>query len=612
MKIAIITVTKGGRETGARIREALRGHEVILYGKKEHIAEGDEELRHPIGKFAGELVKSFEAIVFVTATGVAVRAVAKHLKGKDVDPRVVVMDERAKHVISLLAGHYGANELAREIASRLGAEAVITTSTEVQGKLSVEAIAEKLDLVIEDYREVKAVNAAIANGVAVDVFSEVELSLELPEGLSLKPWTGLRKSRNPRIVITNKLLDVEGPKAILRPKNLILGLGARRGVDKEGLLEAVREGLKARKLSIKSVKALATIEARAKEKGFIEASKALGVPLVGISRAAIREVEGEYHSSDFVRQKIGVGAVCEPCAVLAGRKPSLIVGKTKFKGITLAVAEEMGLGTSQHSGPLMRKACWRSAEKGKIYLVGIGPGDREYITPKAVEALEEAEVIVSYKGYLTFIREYISGKEVFARGMGREVERAKIALKKAGEGRRVAVVSSGDPGIYAMASVVLECARETGVKPDIEVVPGITAASAASARLGAPRGHDFAVVSLSDLLTPWGVIAKRLEEAAKGDYCIVLYNPRSRSRKEHLRRAVEILKKYRSPSAPAGIVRNAMRQGEEVIITTLGELLKYEVDMHSTIIVGSSESFVYNQWMVTPRGYRGKYLGEMK
>lgn len=593
MRIAIITVTTGGRETGARVKEALREHDVALYGKKEYIAEGDEELRLPIGKFVGELVKSFEALVFVTATGVAVRAVAKHLKGKEVDPRVVVVDERVKHVISLLSGHHGANALTREIASRIGAEAVITTSTEVQGKLSVEGIARKLGLVIDDYRDVKAVNAAIANGNAVDVFSEVELNLELPD-LSSKPWSALRESRNPKVVITNKFIEVEGPSVLLRPKNLILGIGARSGVGKERLLEAVRDGLKASKLSIKSVKALATIEARAREKGFIEAAEALGVPLVGISRDAIREVEGEYRSSDYVKEKIGVGAVCEPCAALAGDNASVIVGKTKFKGITLAVAEERGL------------------KKGKIYLVGIGPGGREHIIPKAVKALEEAEVIVSYKGYIPYISEYITGKEVIARGMGGEVERAKIALKKAGEERIVAVVSSGDPGVYAMASVVLECAREEGVKPSIEVVPGITAASAASALLGAPLGHDFAVVSLSDLLTPWEVIEKRLEEAAKGDFCIVLYNPRSRGRREHLRRAVEILKKHRRSSTPAGIVRHAMRQGEEVIVTTLGELLRHEVDMHSTIIVGNSESFVHNSWIVTPRGYRGKYFEEMK
>jgi cobalt-precorrin 5A hydrolase/precorrin-3B C17-methyltransferase len=581
MRIAVISVTKGGRETGARIREALREHEVVLYAKKEYAAKGDRELRLPLGEFMGKLVKGFEALVFVTAIGVAVRAVAKHLKGKHVDPGILVVDEAAKHVISVLSGHRGANELARVIASRLGAEAVITTSTEVQGKLCVEELAGRLGLVI-DSGDLKALNAAIANGKTIDVFSEIKLN-PLPEGFSLKPWRSLRKSRNPKVIVTNKLMEAGKRSVVLRPKNLILGLGARRGASRKMLLEAVEKKLKALGFSVKSIKAIATIEERAKERGFIAAAEALGVPLVGVSKGDIKRVEGGYASSEFVKARVGVGAVCEPCAVLAGENAVLIAGKTRSKGVTLAVAEE---------------------KRGKIFIVGIGPGSREHITPRAVKALREADVVVSYEGYLSYIRELIEGKEVVSRGMGREVERAKIALEKAMEGRRVAVVSSGDPGVYAMASVVLECAREAGVRPEVEVIPGVTAASAAAALLGAPLGHDFAVVSLSDLLTPWGVIEKRLEAAAKGDFCIVLYNPRSRGRQEQLKRAVEILKRHRKASTPVGIVRNAMRAGEEVIITTLGELLNHEVDMRSIVIVGNSESFVYGQWMITPRGYR--------
>lgn len=608
MRIAVITLTRGGRRTGARIQAALKEHEVTLYGKKEHIAAGDEELALPIGKFVGELWEKFEAIVFVTASGIAVRAMAGHLKGKGIDPAVVVVDENAEHSISLLSGHHGANTLAREIALRIGGEAVITTSTEVQGKVSVEALAESLGLAVEDYREVKAVNAAIANGKAVEVYSEIELDAK--RELNIKPWSALDKSRVPKIVITNKLIDTEG--VLLRPRNLVLGLGARNGIDKGRLLEAVLQGLKAKGLSVKSVKAIATIDVRAREEGFMGAASALGVPLISISKEGIREVEGGYRSSSYVKKRMGVGAVCEPCAVLAGNNARLIVGKTRFKGITLAVAEEEGLGTSRHSGPLLRKACRRSAEKGKIYLVGLGPGGRGHLTQRAVTAVNAADVVVSYTGYLPYISELVTGKEVISGGMGSEVERAKAALKKADEGWRVAVVSSGDPGIYAMASVVLECAREMKVKPSIEVVPGITAASAAAALLGAPLGHDFAVVSLSDLLTPWEVIEKRLEAAAKGDYCIVLYNPQSRGRKGHLRKAVGIIKKYRRPSTPAGVVRNAMRRGENVVVTTLGEMPSHDVDMHSIVIIGNSESFLYHQWIVTPRGYRGKYFEEMK
>ena len=185
------------------------------------------------------------------------------------------------------------------------------------------------------------------------------------------------------------------------------------------------------------------------------------------------------------------------------------------------------------------------------------------------------------------------------------MERAKIALEAASQGRRVAVVSSGDPGVYAMASVVLEFASKAGLRPEVEVVPGITAATAAAARLGAPIGHDFAVISLSDLLTPWEVIENRLRAAARGDFCIVLYNPRSRGRRRHLRRAVEILKESMKPDTPVGVVKNAMREGERVAVTTLEKLQCEEVDMFSTVIIGNSESFIYHPWIVTPRGYMG-------
>tara|TARA_B100000315_G_scaffold260834_1_gene326053 strand:+ start:6108 stop:7913 length:1806 start_codon:yes stop_codon:yes gene_type:complete len=601
MKIAIISVTKGGIATGYQIQNALSEHDVTIFGKKEYISKEDVELIFPLGKFVGKLFKNFESLIFVTATGVALRSVAKHLKGKEVDPTVVVVDEMAKHVISLLSGHHGANELARDIASRIGADAVITTSTEVQGKVPVETLAKKLNLVIEDYRYLKEVNAAIANDNKVDLFSEIDFNLNLPD-LNLKPWAALEESKNPKIVITNKLIKLDGPTVYLRPKNLILGIGARKNLNKDRLLEAIKKGLIIGKFSINSIKALATVDFRAKEKGFKDLVKSLNVPLIDISISAIREVEDNYKSSAYVKEKIGVGAVCEPCAVLAGNMASLVLNKTKLQGITLAVAEE-----NENIGDVNTM----KSKKGKIYIVGLGPGGKDHLTPKAVQALDQSDVIVTYKGYLPFIPD-ITGKEVFAKGMGGEVKRSKIALDKANEGSIVSVVSSGDPGVYAMASVVLECAKETNVNPDIEIVPGITAANSAAALLGAPIGHDFAVLSLSDLLTPWEVIVERLENAAKADFCIVLYNPRSRGRRTHLDRAVEILKKYRSSTTPTGIIRDAMREEESVIITTLGELLEHEVDMHSTVIIGNSESFIYNSWIVTPRGYKGKYFKDMK
>jgi cobalt-precorrin 5A hydrolase/precorrin-3B C17-methyltransferase len=585
MRIAVLTLTRGGRETGARIKAVLGEHQVELYAKKEHLQPGDRELRLPLRGFVGELIETFDALVFVTAMGVAVRTLSEHLRGKLSDPRVVVVDETGEHAVSLLSGHRGANELARDIAGGLGGTPVITTSTDVQGKTCVEYLANQLGLALEQEGDLKEINAAIANGGVVEVYTEIDLGRHLPEGFILRPWGEIDNSTKPKVVITSRLVRANGPAVFMRPRNLILGVGARRGTGKEDLLRAIGKVLETERLSIKSVKALATIEARAEEKGFVETADTLGVPLVAISPEEIRKVEENYPSSGFVRERIGVGAVCEPCAVLAGNNASLIVGKTKLKGITVAVAEE--------------------ERQGRIFIVGLGPGSEEHLTPRAKEVLRKADMVVGYKGYLEYVQGYLEGKEVISRGMGGEVERAKIALEAAGRGKNVAVVSSGDPGIYAMASVVLECASKAGVRPDVEVVPGITAASAAAARLGAPLGHDFAAISLSDLLTPWEVIEDRLRAAARGDFCIVLYNPRSRGRQGHLNRAIEILREYLRPDTPVGVVKNAMRRGERVLVTTLEKLPCEEVDMLSTVIIGNSESFTYHPWIITPRGYRG-------
>jgi precorrin-3B C17-methyltransferase len=240
---------------------------------------------------------------------------------------------------------------------------------------------------------------------------------------------------------------------------------------------------------------------------------------------------------------------------------------------------------------------------GKIFLVGIGPGKREHMSLRAIDAIKEADVIVGYRTYLGLVKDLIKEKEVIPRGMKQEVERAKLAVEKALEGKKVAVISSGDPGVYAMASAVFEYLKERNVSLDVEVIPGITAASAASALLGSPLGHDSAAISLSDLLTPWEVIENRLEEAAKGDFVIVLYNPKSKGRKKQIEKAAEILKKFRKPETPVGIVRNAMREGGSVKITSLEEMLDHEIDMLTTVIVGNSKTFVFNGRMVTPRGY---------
>lgn len=267
--------------------------------------------------------------------------------------------------------------------------------------------------------------------------------------------------------------------------------------------------------------------------------------------------------------------------------------------------------------------------------MSLGPGYRSYMVPEAFDALVAAEVVLGYKTYLGLIEELLEGKEVLSSGMRKEVDRCALAIDRALAGRRVALVSSGDAGIYGMAGLVFDICRERALRvaaptrgrlstedetaasvdgmnasaPDlfVEVIPGVAAFNAAASILGAPLMHDFAVVSLSDHLTPWDLIEKRLQAAASADFVMAIYNPRSKTRPDLLEKAQKVLLRGKAPETPVAILRKAMRDGQWKCLTTLGEIPFEEVDMQSILIVGNSNTYVWNGWMVTPRGYLDKY-----
>jgi precorrin-3B C17-methyltransferase len=222
------------------------------------------------------------------------------------------------------------------------------------------------------------------------------------------------------------------------------------------------------------------------------------------------------------------------------------------------------------------------------------------MTAQALEAIRRAEVVIGYDGYFAGIADLVADKECLALPLTREADRARLAVEHLRAGRTVCVISSGDPGIYAMAGLVLECAAG---EDDIVIVPGVSAVNAAAALLGAPLGHDFAVVSLSDLLTPWDVIERRLRAAAEADFVLALLNPKSRRRDWQYRRAQEVLARHRAPETPVGVVRNAYRPGQAVEVTTVGRMGEAAVDMFTTVIVGSSHTRRFGNVVVTPRGY---------
>jgi precorrin-2 C(20)-methyltransferase len=326
-------------------------------------------------------------------------------------------------------------------------------------------------------------------------------------------------------------------------------------------------------------------------------------------------------------------AVVYDVRTLRGQRPSyfsiLLVTKTaRPSGTTVAppppnlaaAVRPAGSGPSHPSVPPVVASSASTTRRtpeiparpgGKLFLVGFGPGNHDHLTFRAREAIGEAEVIIGYRTYVRLVRELIAGKEVHYTGMTEELERARKAVDFAYAGRKVALISSGDVGIYGMAGPALEILKEKGWRRgcgvDVEVVPGVTALSACASVLGAPVVHDFAAISLSNLLTPWEVIVRRLEAAAAADYVIALYNPKSGRRTQQIVETQKILLKYRRPDTPVGIVKSGLRQGQRVVQTTLADMLNHEIGMLTTILIGNSTTFTYEGLMITPRGYQHKY-----
>ncbi|MED3804384.1 precorrin-3B C(17)-methyltransferase [Lysinibacillus xylanilyticus] len=257
------------------------------------------------------------------------------------------------------------------------------------------------------------------------------------------------------------------------------------------------------------------------------------------------------------------------------------------------------------------------AQKGKIFVVGFGPGDFKHITTRAVEALQQSDMIIGYKTYVELIQDLVSAKSIISTGMTEEVSRAQEAVRQAEAGSIVSVISSGDAGVYGMAGLVYEVLIELGWTEatgiEVEIVPGISAINSCASLLGAPIMHDACTISLSDHLTPWNLIAKRVEAAAMADFVIALYNPKSGRRTRQIVEAQRILLEYRSPDTPVGLVKSAYREKQEITMTTLAEMLEHDIGMLTTVVIGNSTTFFYDNKMITPRGYQRKYtLGEEK
>ncbi len=547
-------------------------------------------------------------LIFIMASGIAVRSIAPFVKDKKTDPAVIVLDEDSKFVISLLSGHIGgANSFALQIADFLKAQPVITTASDVNNLTAIDLWAQDNNLTIDNSGILPAISTKQLNDGNLKIYDET--NIKLPE-----EFIKVEAPEDADILITNKLspygAEQKAPakrQLYLRPKNIVIGIGCNSGTTSEEIETVISDTLIQNNLSFWSICRLATIDKKASEPGIINFASKYGFEIKIFSPATINTVKG-IEKSEAVIKATGAKAVAEPAAILASHYGRLLMAKQKNANVTVAAAEikhqDCADKTTEIQGAL-------SSKKGRIYIVGTGPGSIKHITPYAQDAIKSSDSIVGYGTYLDLIPELTRGKEIVSTGMTQEIDRCKKAIELAEKGRIVSVISGGDPGIYAMAGLVFEllCSEEKNSLNKtsglfVEVIPGISALNACAARLGAPLMHDFASISLSDRLTPWEVIANRLDAAASSDFVIVLYNPKSKGRTEHINIAASIILKYRNPYTPVGIVKQAMREGEEIIITDLRNLLNHDIDMQTTIIIGNSQTFVRDGWMITPRGYK--------
>jgi cobalt-precorrin 5A hydrolase/precorrin-3B C17-methyltransferase len=577
---------------------------------------GETTRRYPDGAVTGlpQAWTECDLIVSHLALGATTRIIAPLLTSKKADPGVVVIDDAGRFVVPLVGGHGGgANDLARRIADGLGATAVVTTATDSLGLPALDTLGWPWS------GDVAGVTRAILDGEPVVVVRTQPWPLPpLPPNVTvIGSGDDVPVETVARVVVTDRAagpfvtparssraaqgaVDETAPEeareranepsrragiptVVLNPPSLVAGMGCNRGTSAEALRALLTSTFADAGLAIGSLAALASVDAKADEAGLVELAAQLGVPLVTYP-AEVLAAQDVPNPSAAPQAAVGTPSVAE-AAVLA-RGARLIVEKQRSPEATCAAG--------------------RIPARGRLTVIGLGPGSRDLTTPRAQQAIREASIVVGYRPYVAQVKDLLRpGTRIASTPMGKEEERTATAIEFARQGNNVALVCSGDPAIYAMASPTLEQGTD-GI--EVEIVPGVTASLAASAILGAPLGHDHATISLSDLHTDWDTILTRIRAAAEADLVTVLYNPRSRTRLHHLPDALAIFAEHRPPSTPVAVVEEADRPDQRVTLATLADFDPDVVNMNSLVVVGSSTTCYLTAGtgrtvMVTPRDY---------
>jgi cobalt-precorrin 5A hydrolase / precorrin-3B C17-methyltransferase len=544
-----------------------------------------------------------EAVVAVGACGLVTRLIAPLISDKDRDPAVLVVDPQGRFVVPLLGGHAaGGDRLSQELAALIGGEAVLTGAGAASGRLPLDAFGQAWG-----WRR----GGGDWRGLMVEAARGNRINLRQEEGTTL--WQGLEACVSGEADSS----QADGEAALVisphggdgcrwHPPTLWLGIGCERDTSLAVLERLVAEGLALQGLAPEAVAGLASIDRKGDEPALLALAEQRGWPLRLHDAATLAGVTVP-HPSEVVAREMGTASVAEAAALRAATQAGGPARLLVEKRIERAGAGEQGAATLAVA---LAGRQW-APQRGSLQLVGSGPGALALLTGEARQALAAATVWVGYGLYLDLVEPLRRPDQLRRDGrLTEETARCAEALDLARQGLDVALISSGDSGIYGMAGLALELWLQLPVldRPGFTVHPGLSALQLAAARAGAPLMHDFCTISLSDRLTPWEVIERRLKGAASGDFVVALYNPRSLGRPWQLGRAIELLGEGRPASTPVLLARQLGRSEETLSLHTLGSLPQEQVDMLTLVLVGNSSTRVQDGRMVTPRGYPGAAL----
>lgn len=590
---ALVALTAEGAKLARTIQESLTGAE--LYGLAARITDCDVSFTDTRAALT-TLFQAGRPIIGICAAGILIRILAPQLTDKQTEPPVLAVSPDGASVVPLLGGHRGANDLAQTLAGITGGTAALTTAGETTFGVALDD--PPAGWSVANPERAKDIMAGLLAGDPPALVIEAGD----PDWLTDLP-TDANGSR--MIRVSDRAITPNAHELLLHPPTLVVGVGCERDCDPDELATLVHETLNAAGLATASVAAVVSIDVKADEAAVHALADRLGVPARFFTAETLEaETPRLENPSEIVFREVGAHGVAEAAALAAaGPDGALVVGKHKSRRATCAVARATALDP---------QSCGRA--RGHLSIVGTGPGDRLHRIPMTDLAVARADELVGYGPYLDLLGPAAAGKTRHDFDLGAEIDRCRHALDLAGQGRNVALVSSGDPGVFAMATLVFEL-LDREAHPDwariaIDVHPGVSAMQLAAARAGAPLGHDFCAISLSDLLTPWPAIQARLKAAAEADFVVALYNPRSRKRHQQIETARDILRAHRPDDTPVIVARNLARTGEAVEIVKLADLKLETIDMLTVVIIGNSQSRALQAsgraWAYTPRGYERK------